>query len=178
MKISKKAYYGLRAAISLAEADGPVSARELAEREHIPEDFIGTILQKLRKAGVVGSTKGVEGGYTLSNGTVSVWDILRTLDGPVRTFTLPLGSGTLPCDFPSHCRTNDVLRRLEDEIEKTLSGMTIGRLGSQLTTREKQPGSVSKGLHHNSSPSLPAISSSHLTKPNPHPVIPGLTRNP
>lgn len=140
MKVSKKAYYGLRAAISLAEADGPVSARELAEREHIPEDFLEKILQKLRKAGVVGSTKGVEGGYTLSNRTVSVWDILRTLDGPVRTFTPPLGKGTLPCDFPSHCRTNNALRQLEDEIEKTLSGMMISQFNSQLTTHDSQRG--------------------------------------
>ncbi|NTW30820.1 MAG: Rrf2 family transcriptional regulator [Candidatus Moranbacteria bacterium] len=130
MKISKKAYYGLRAAVSLAEADGPVSARELAEREHIPEDFLEKILQKLRKVGIVESTKGVEGGYALIRKDISVWDILKSLDGPVRTFSSPGGKGTLPCDFPSHCRTNDVLRRLEIEIEKTLSGITINRMVS------------------------------------------------
>ncbi len=130
MKISKKAYYGLRAAVSLAEADGPISARELAEHERIPEDFLEKILQKLRKAGIVESTKGVEGGYALSRNDVSVWEILKSLDGPVRTFSSPGGKGTLPCDFPSHCQTNDVLRRLEVEIEKTLSGMTINRMVS------------------------------------------------
>ncbi|NTW15549.1 MAG: Rrf2 family transcriptional regulator [Candidatus Moranbacteria bacterium] len=127
MKVSKKAYYGLRAAVSLADADGPVSARELAERERIPEEFLEKILQKLRRSGIVESKKGVEGGYALAEQSVSVWDILRALDGPVRTFTPPLGKGTLPCNFPSHCRTNDVLRRLEEEIEKTLSGVTISR---------------------------------------------------
>ncbi|NTW13530.1 MAG: Rrf2 family transcriptional regulator [Candidatus Moranbacteria bacterium] len=131
MKISKKAYYGLRATVSLAEAGGPVSARELAERERIPEDFLEKILQKLRKAGIVESTKGVEGGYALTRKTVSAWDILKALDGPVRTFSSPGGKGTLPCDFPSHCQTNDVLRRLEDAIEKTLSGMTIEKLSNQ-----------------------------------------------
>lgn len=137
MKISKKAYYGLRAAISLADADGPVSARELAEREHIPEDFIGKILQKLRRVGIVESTKGVDGGYALTRPSVSVWDILFALDGPFQTFSPPLGEGTLPCGFPSHCRTNDILRRLEDEIEKTLSEMTIGRI----TRQDKTSGS-------------------------------------
>ncbi|MEI7750261.1 MAG: Rrf2 family transcriptional regulator [Candidatus Moraniibacteriota bacterium] len=130
MKISKKAYYGLRAAVSLAEAAGPISARELAQREHIPEDFLEKILQKLRKSDIVESTKGVEGGYTLSRKDVSVWDILKSLDGPVRTFSSPGGKGTLPCNFPSHCQTNDVLRRLETEIEKTLSGIMIGRMVS------------------------------------------------
>ena len=140
MKISKKAYYGLRAAVSLAEADGPVSARELAQREHIPEDFLEKILQKLRKTGIVESTKGVEGGYALTKTDVSVWDILLALDGPIRTFSSPGGKGTLPCDFPSHCRTNDVLRRLEVEIEKTLSRMTISQLNAQQTTRHSPQG--------------------------------------
>ncbi len=84
------------------------------------------------------STKGSDGGYAIADRNTSAWDILRILDGPVKTFSPPLGKGTLPCDFPSHCRTNDVLRRLEVEIEKTLSGMTIGHLNEQLTTHNKQ----------------------------------------
>lgn len=128
MKVSKRAYYGLRAVVSLADADGPVSAHELAGREHIPEDFLEKILQKLRKSGIVESTKGAEGGYALSRNDVSVWDILRILDGPVRTFAPPREKGKLPCDFPSHCRTNAVLRQVEEAVERTLSGMTIGHL--------------------------------------------------
>ncbi len=131
MKISKKAYYGLRAAVCLAEAAEPISARELSEQERIPEDFLEKILQKLRKAGIVESTKGVEGGYALSDMTISVWDILLALDGPVRTFSSPGGKGTLPCNFPSHCQTNDILRNLEIEIEHTLSRVTLETLSSR-----------------------------------------------
>lgn len=136
MKISKKAYYGLRAMVSLADADGPVSAHDLALQERIPEDFLEKILQKLRKAGLVESKKGVEGGYAFTDKKPSVWDILRTLDGPVRTFTPPLGTGTLPCDFPSHCRTNAILRQVEEAVERTLSGMTI----EHLSMRHKKSG--------------------------------------
>jgi Rrf2 family protein len=128
MKISKKAYYGLRAAISLAEEDGPVSARELAVREHIPEDFLEKIMQKLRRSGIVESARGTGGGYSLTRMTVSLWDILFSLDGPFRTFSPPLGEGTLPCRFPSHCRTNAALRELEDGMERTFSEMTLEKI--------------------------------------------------
>lgn len=130
MKISKKAYYGLRAAVCLADADEPISAHKLAQNEYIPEDFLEKILQKLRISGIIESTKGVEGGYMLTEKPVSVWDILKSLDGPVRTFSPPLGQGTIPCDFPSHCRTNAVLRQVEEAVEQTLSGMTISQMSS------------------------------------------------
>ncbi len=130
MKVSKKAYYGLRAAVSLAGADGPVSARELAERERIPEDFLEKILQKLRKSGIVESTKGSDGGYAIADRNASAWDILRILDGPVKTFSPPLGKGTLPCDFPSHCRTNEALRKLEEAVKRTLSDITLETIAS------------------------------------------------
>ena len=130
MKISKRTYYGLRAVVSLADADGPVSAHELAEQERIPEEFLEKILQTLRKAGIVESKQGAEGGYAIARREASVWDILRVLDGPVRTFTPPQEKGMLPCDFPSHCRTNAVLRHVEDAVKRTLSEMTIRRMTS------------------------------------------------
>lgn len=129
MRVSKKAYYGLRAAVSLAASGQAISAHDLAEAEHIPEDFLEKILQKLRQVGIVESKKGVDGGYALARpaGTISTWDILEALDGPIRSFAPPL-KNTLPCSIVSHCQTNEVWRTLEKEIEKTLSGMTLDNL--------------------------------------------------
>jgi Rrf2 family iron-sulfur cluster assembly transcriptional regulator len=129
MKISKKAYYGLRAAASLASSGQAVSAHDLAEAEHIPEDFLEKILQKLRQAGIIESKKGVDGGYALARpaGAISTWDILEALDGPIRSFAPPL-KNTLPCSIVSHCQTNEVWRTLEKKIEKTLSEMTLDNL--------------------------------------------------
>ncbi|MFZ1626316.1 MAG: Rrf2 family transcriptional regulator [Candidatus Moraniibacteriota bacterium] len=129
MKVSKKAYYGLRAAIALAQSDKAVSIHALAESEHLPEDYLEKILQLLRKAGMVVATKGVTGGYKLSRSSseVSAWDILRVLDGPIETF-LPPATGTLPCLQVSHCQTNQVWRTLEEKIEETLSDISLERL--------------------------------------------------
>lgn len=129
MKVSKKAYYGLRATIALAQAKKALSIHALAESEHLPEDYLEKILQALRKGGIVEATKGVAGGYMLARSATetSAWDILRVLDGPIEMFFPPV-KGTLPCLQVSHCQTNQVWRTLEEKIEETLSDISLERL--------------------------------------------------
>lgn len=128
MKISKKAYYGLRAVVALAQADQAISIHTLAKAEQLPEDYLEKILQTLRRAGIAEARKGVAGGYTLARGSknVNVWEVLCELDGPIKTFT-PI-KGALPCLHVSHCQTNQVWRILEEEIEKTLAKIKISDL--------------------------------------------------
>lgn len=128
MKISKKAYYGLRAVVTLAQTDKALSIHTLAEAEQLPEDYLEKILQSLRKAGIVTAKKGVSGGYVLARAAknINVWNILCELDGPIKTFT-PI-KGALPCLHVSHCQTNQVWRILEEEIEKTLAKIKISDL--------------------------------------------------
>lgn len=135
MKVSKKAYYGLRATLALAQAEKPLSIHALAEAEHLPEDYLEKILQSLRKAGLVEAKKGTTGGYSLAKpaDTINMWGILLVLDGPIKTFVPPI-KGTLPCFQPSHCQTNEVWRRLETEIEASLSRVTLASLIPRNTT--------------------------------------------
>lgn len=132
MKISKKAYYGLRAALALAQVGKPLSIHAIAKAEHLPEDYLEKIFQSLRRADLVIAHKGVAGGYALARPAkeISVWDILRELDGPIKTFSAPV-KGALPCLQVSHCQTNQVWRALEEEIERTLSRITIEKLTKQ-----------------------------------------------
>lgn len=129
MKISRKSYYGLRAILALAQADKPLSIHALALTEHLPEGYLEKILQGLRKGGVVEAKKGTTGGYSLARTkeSINVWEVLRILDGPMKPFLPPI-KGTLPCHQPSHCQTNEVWRRLENEIESSLSKVTLNSL--------------------------------------------------
>lgn len=129
MKVSKKAYYGLRATLTLAQADRPLSIHAVAETEHLPEEYLEKIVQQLRRSGLVEAKKGVSGGYSLAKSpeTTTVWEVLRELDGPLQIF-LPPVRGTLPCLQPSHCQTNEVWRKLETEIETSLSKITLASL--------------------------------------------------
>lgn len=129
MKVSKKAYYGLRAVLALAQADKPLSIHALAALEHLPEDYLEKIVQQLRRASVVEAKKGTTGGYSLARApqNINVWEIFQELDGSLKTF-VPTIKGTLPCLQPSHCQTNLVWRTLEQEIERSLSGVTLDAL--------------------------------------------------
>lgn len=129
MKVSKKAYYGLRAVLVLAQTEKPLSIHVLAGIEHLPETYLEKILQTLRKANLVVAQKGVTGGYALSRPAekINVWEILRELDPPMKTFATPL-KGTLPCLQVSHCQTNEVWRTLEEKIEETLSNISLASL--------------------------------------------------
>jgi Rrf2 family protein len=86
VRLSARVDYALRAAAELAAArDGPVTADELAEAQGIPVKFLETILGQLRRAGLVRSQRGPEGGYWLARpaGQISLADIIRVIEGPL-----------------------------------------------------------------------------------------------
>lgn len=132
MKISKKAYYGLRAILALASATRPVSGHDLAVSENLPEDYLEKILQELRQGGFVVSHKGTQGGYNLARDPqeISAWEIIRRLDGPLKMYA-PTSEGVLPCLQVSHCQANKVIRVLEQDIEASLGKLDIRSLTKQ-----------------------------------------------
>jgi Rrf2 family protein len=86
MHISARGDYAVRAAVALAAAHpGTVSAQALATEQDMPRKFLETILADLRRAGLVQSTRGVDGGYTLARPPteIMVGDVLRAVDGPL-----------------------------------------------------------------------------------------------
>ena len=87
MRISAKADYAVRAAAELAAApEGrPVKGEHLASAQGIPPKFLENILADLRKAGLVRTRRGAEGGYALSRppAQISVAEVLRAVEGPL-----------------------------------------------------------------------------------------------
>ncbi len=138
MKISKKAYYGLRALVGIAHS-GEISAHALAVEENLPEEYLQKILQQLKKADIIVSEKGAHGGYSLRKNVrdISVWDILSVLDGEIIPFTPPKMSAKSPYPTLTHCQTNQVWRKLSEAIEDTLSHISIADLiGSKTQSSE------------------------------------------
>ena len=89
MKVSLRATYGIIAAVDLAlhHAEQPVCAKLIAKRQAIPARFLEQVLHAMKKAGVVISQRGAQGGYVLSRkpSELSVADILDALEGPLLT---------------------------------------------------------------------------------------------
>ncbi len=87
LRISRKIDYGLRAMIYLASLPGEavVPFREIARQMDVPEDFLAKILKTLVDEGLVRSTRGPHGGYTLARGAdaISFLDVIEAVEGPV-----------------------------------------------------------------------------------------------
>ena len=68
MRITTWAEYGVICALHLARRaeEGPLTGRAIATREKLPVDYIEQILLRLRRAGIVTSTRGARGGYALA----------------------------------------------------------------------------------------------------------------
>ena len=88
MRISAKVDYALRAAVELAAAGQErVKGEHLASVQDIPRKFLDNILGDLRHAGLVGSQRGVDGGYWLERPAelITVAEIVRAVEGPLAT---------------------------------------------------------------------------------------------
>lgn len=87
MRISMKSEYGLRAMMELAGyyGRGPLQTAEIAARRSIPVSYLEQLLTALRRAGLVASVRGPQGGHSLARqpADVTAGDVVRALDGPV-----------------------------------------------------------------------------------------------
>jgi Rrf2 family protein len=83
--IPAKVDYGLRALLALTAAVEPQTAELLAAEQRLPPRFLGSILAELRRAGLVASQRGNDGGYRLARApsAITVADVIRALDGPL-----------------------------------------------------------------------------------------------
>jgi Rrf2 family protein len=88
MRVSAKADYALRALIELASADlRPMTCEEIAQAQQVPARFLQAVIAQLRRADLVRSQRGCEGGYWLAHppSEITVGDIVRAVDGPFPT---------------------------------------------------------------------------------------------
>ncbi|SEG96763.1 Rrf2 family protein [Nonomuraea solani] len=83
MRISARTQYALGAMLALAEAGHPVHAERIAVTQEIPRRFCDNILLQLRRAGLIESQRGPEGGYWLARppGEIALADVIRVTEG-------------------------------------------------------------------------------------------------
>jgi Rrf2 family protein len=88
MRVSAKVDYALRALAELAATPAAtVKAERLATAQEIPLNFLENILVELRRAEIVSSQRGAEGGYRLAKpaAEISLADVIRAVEGPIAT---------------------------------------------------------------------------------------------
>jgi Rrf2 family protein len=130
--LSKKAKYGLRAMLYLAEqyGRGPILISELAKQERIPKKFLEQILLELKNRGILHSKMGKGGGYFLNKpaNAVTIGQIIRYFDGPLAP--VPCVSQNFyqhceECRDEATCAIRLVMKEVRDAISAILDGTTL-----------------------------------------------------
>jgi Rrf2 family protein len=133
LAFSTKGEYGVRLMVQLGRhyGTGPASLAEIAAEEDLPRPYLEQLAIALRDAGLVVSTRGARGGYSLARPPESIGmaDVLRALEGPIAPMICATEDHHGPgCDRTSRCTVNLLWLRLRDAISSTLASMTLADL--------------------------------------------------
>ncbi len=128
MKLSTKGRYGLKAMFELAlnGGDDPVPLKYIAEKQNLSDQYLEQLFSSLRRAGLVKSVRGAQGGYFLSRdpGKITVGDIIRVLEGPVAPSDCVLDEEP-ECKRAGHCVTQVVWERIKESIDSVIDSITL-----------------------------------------------------
>jgi Rrf2 family protein len=133
VRITTLAEYGVICSLHLARrvSDGPVTGRDIAERERLPADYVEQILLRLRRAGLIRSTRGARGGYELARDPSAV-SIREVIEASEET-TFELHCDTHPveterCSTSHACSIRPVWVLLQQRIDDVLEGVHLSDL--------------------------------------------------
>ena len=126
MKLSTKGKYGLYAMFYLAqhEGSGPQPLKAVAEIG-VPEDYLEQLLGNLRRAGLVTTVRGAQGGYQLAKAPehITVGDIIDATEGPLSISERISDEGC--CHRSGECRTRRVWEYLSNSINGLLQSISL-----------------------------------------------------
>lgn len=129
MILSTKGRYGLKAVYELAMrvGEGPVRLKQIADSQKISEAYLEQLMASLRKAGIVTSTRGAQGGYILSDSvdTVSVGNVIRALEGPLSPTKCVVDDDSPECANASCCVTRPVWEKVYNAIDEVIDGISL-----------------------------------------------------
>ncbi|MCL5027210.1 MAG: Rrf2 family transcriptional regulator [Chloroflexi bacterium] len=144
MRIAKRTDYGVRALLYLAEhsGEGPVQSADIASHQEIPEAYLEQLLGTLRKAGIIRSTRGPQGGHVLAVAPdqVTLADVLLALEGPPSP--MDCVGDIEECQRAASCALREVWRDVGRASQQVLESTTIGELA------RRQRGRTSAAMYH------------------------------
>ncbi len=138
MRVTTWTEYSLIISLHLARRGGvgsePVAARELADAERLPADYVEQILLRLRRAGLVESVRGAKGGYYLARhpASISVRDVMTASEH--QTFEVNCASHPVDADRcapAAQCSIRPVWVALQQRVDALLGGISLADLMKQ-----------------------------------------------
>lgn len=128
MILSTKGRYGLKMMLELAlqYGSGTMSLKDIAKKQHLSETYLEQLVAHLRKAELVHSIRGAQGGYELSRKPeeITVGEIIRTLEGPLAPSECVLDDEP-ECGNAEYCVTRIIWEKIMDGINHVIDSITL-----------------------------------------------------
>ena len=128
MKLSTKGRYAVTAMfdIALHHQNGPVSLSDISDRQGISLSYLEQLFTRLRSQGLVKSTRGPGGGYSLAmeSEQIAISDVIDAVDENVDATRC---GGSADCQNHQRCLTHDLWENLSDQIRTYLSNITLAQ---------------------------------------------------
>lgn len=129
MRLSTKGGYGVRAMFDLAQhyGEGPIPLKSVAQRQEISEHYLEQLIANLRKAGLVKSIRGAQGGYMLARKPeeIRIGDIIRVLEGPIAPVDCVSEEDPESCTRAESCIAKGIWEKVRDSITQVLDDITL-----------------------------------------------------
>ena len=129
MRLTTKGRYAVTAMLDLAlhYTDGPITLADISQRQGISLSYLEQLFAKLRRQGLVDSTRGPGGGYRLSRtpAEIPVADVITAVDEKLETTRC---GGLSNCQDDERCLTHELWTELSDQIYLFLSNISLGNL--------------------------------------------------
>jgi len=137
VKLSTKGRYGLRAMIDMAQSteEGPIATHSIADRQGISERYLEQLMIPLKRAGLVKSVRGFQGGYMLVKKPedITAGDIIRALEGPIAPVECVSEVNPEACERSEHCVTRGLWTKVRDSIAEVLDTYSLADLAKRTT---------------------------------------------
>ena len=128
MKLTTRGHYSVKALLdlSLQINDSPTSVKAIAERQDLPAPYLEKLLIKMRRAGLVQSVRGSQGGYQLARAPdqISLGQILKAVDETIEPLPRYLPDANQAEDWV----TFSLWKRLHQKLQEALSSITLADL--------------------------------------------------
>jgi Rrf2 family protein len=121
---------------------GPITIKEIAERQGISFSYLEQILHRLGKAGLIESVRGPAGGYLLAGNPseLTIGDIVRTLEGPIALSHCLEPGESGECYQADDCVARMVWAKVGAKIDEALDSITFDNLLHQQPEHHKETG--------------------------------------
>ena len=132
MRVSTRELYGLRAMGEFARhfGQGPLSLAEVARTQGISQPYLEQIAIDLRRAGLLRSRRGAQGGYYLARApeATTAGDVIRALEGSILPVQCMDEEKCQPCAREEECTARGIWEQVRDRLVETLDAITLADL--------------------------------------------------